>query len=58
MIDAALLLGNDYLKRIYNNGPVMVLGKDENEKDTTKGDSKGPRANGLIDRLAEADDKT
>ena len=36
----------------------MVLGKYENEKDTTKGEPKGPRANRLIDRLAEADDKT
>jgi len=62
MVDVALLLGNDYMSRIRNNGPVMVLGKYANneaaEESRRRGNTRGRRQeDGLIDRLANADDK-
>ena len=62
MVDTALLLGNDYMPRIRNNGPVMILGeyanKEAAEESRRKSNPRGPRQdNGLIDQLANANDK-
>ena len=58
MVDVALLLGNDYMKRIHNNGPVIVLGQYKNTALPPKNEPRGLRKdNGLIDRLANAENK-
>ena len=51
--DIALLLGNDYLKRLPGHGKVTIL----EDKDWQKNRKKKRADNGLIDLLAAADDK-